>query len=188
VTVRTGAEDLRVETEQLAIVVTGAVGLGAPSLAALFGWLREKQHAQRERVEKDLDDLRDLLDQLLPLMFEHTQRLLAFERWVRDATTRRSHADAAPNLIETRRTLYAYNARLVIRLGRDHRLVTVLGHYLKDVDEAWSHVGQIHEEHDVFDADDAELAKRARLYWFTYEGVVDAAKAVVGTVTAEHGE
>lgn len=64
------------DTAQLAIITSGTVGLGAPSLTALFGWLREEQSAKRELIANDLDDLRTLLDGLLPLMFDHTNRLL----------------------------------------------------------------------------------------------------------------
>jgi hypothetical protein len=172
-----------VTTAELAIIVTGTVGLGAPALAAFFGWLREKQHAKRERVAKDLDDLRALLDELLPTMFDHTNRLLALEGWMRDQTIRRDREDPAPSTADTRRQMYASNARLVIRRGRDDVLVTSLGRYLKVTDEAKAELDTIYAENDVFDLSDEELEQRAHVYWQAYEDFGDTCKSVVGSVS-----
>ena len=171
------------ETEQLAIVVTGAVGILAPAVAAGFGWLREKQQARRERVAKDLDDLRALLDELMPLMYDHTQQLIALESWLQRDTFGLPRAKAAPPQGVLRRDLYALNARLVIRRGRDDVLVASLSAYLKVTDEALAEIHALRERGEPFDYNDERLEQRAHSYWRAYEAFGDTCKSVVGSVS-----
>jgi hypothetical protein len=170
-----------VTTAELAIVVTGAVGLGTPALSARFEAIREGRRAIRERVSKDLDELRSVLDELTAVMFEHTTALVAVERWMQRSTFGDTPSKPAPELRPSRKTLYTLNARLWIRLGRDDPLVRSLGSYLELVDRAVAEIEALWPKNEPFDYSDAQLDQRAGTYWAAYEAFVDAAQAAAGS-------
>lgn len=172
------------DTAQLAIVVSGAVGLGAPSITALFTHLRENRQAGREQAAKNLDDLRELLDDLLPMMFTHTSVLIRHELWMRDRTVTPSDpGPAPPPLDDSRRQLYTANVRLIIRRGREDRLTRALRQYLRLVDEGQAEIGKVWDTNDVFDQSDEQLAHRSSTYWDAYEAFADECTEVVGAET-----
>jgi hypothetical protein len=174
-------EDRWVDTADLAIIVTGVVGLGTPGLSALFQWRRDQGTAARVRSDKDLDELRGLLDELTATMYTHTMSLIALEAWMRQSTFGLSHAKSSPRVQTTRATLYTLNARLVIRRGRDDQLLKALGVYLKTTDDAIAEMDALWPKGEPFDYTDEQLEARARRYWHVYEGFVDACKAEVGS-------
>jgi len=169
----------------LAIIVTGAVGLGAPAIAQTFERFREKDRRKSARAEKTADELRGLLDALTGTMFEHTQLLVTLESWMRDSTIRpsgESPTGPGPDTRPTRRELYTLNGRLAIRRGRDDGLVKALGDYLKPTDEAIAEIERLWAHHEPFDCDDDALKDRASLYRQRYEDFVDAAKKFLDRV------
>ncbi len=169
------------DTADLAILVTGAVGLGTPALSALFQSRRDEGAAARMRSGKDLDELRSLLDELTATMYTHTTSLVALEVWMRQSTFGLPHAKSSPRVQTTRATLYTLNARLVIRRGRGDQLVKALGAYLKPTDDAIAEMDALWPKNEPFDYADEQLEEHARLYWHAYEGFVDACKAEVGS-------
>jgi hypothetical protein len=170
-----------VDTADLAILVTGAVGLGTPGLSALFQWRRDKGAAARARSDRDLDELRGLLDELTVTMHEHTTSLIALEGWMRRSTFGPPNAGTSPHVETTRATLYTLNARIVIRRGRDDQLVEALAAYLKPTDDAIAEMDALWPKNEPFDYTDKQLEERAHHYWHVYEGFVDACKAEVGS-------
>ena len=99
-----------------------------------------------------------------------------------DNSARRSRP-TAEMARSTRHKLYASNARLVVRRGREDRLVVALGRYLKPTDEAMVELEVINDDHDVLDVTDEQLAERAARYWSAYEAFADECKAVAGNLT-----
>jgi hypothetical protein len=170
----------RITTAEIAIVTTGAVGLGTPVLSAFFQLLRDKSAAKRDQRATDLNELRVLLDELTAVVYTHTTQLIELERWMQRSAFSLPNPEKAPETDPTRRELYTLNARLVIRRGRHDQLVKRLGSYLKLTDEAVAEIGSLWSKHEPFDYDDERLDARAHGYWAAYETFVDASKEVVG--------
>lgn len=175
------AESSVVDTAQLAIVVSGVVGIGSPIVAGVVGRANESQKTRRERAAHDVDDLREVLDGLLPVMFDHTNRVISLERSMQASAFGLLREEPAPETRASRRELYAANARLVVRRGRDDRLVRSLGDYLRVTDEAVAEIDQLWDAHEPFGYDDAQLGRRARSYWDAYEAFADMSTAVAGS-------
>jgi hypothetical protein len=166
-----------VTTAELAIVVTGTVGLGSPAIAHAFELIRERRRREGALAEKKADEMRSLLDSLTGTMFEHTGQLITLELWMSDsAMSRFSNNRPAPAVRSTRRELYTLNGRLVIRRGRQDELVTALRDYLRPTDEALAEIDASWEKAEFFYTE-KELNERASLYWQKYEDFVDTAKA-----------
>jgi len=170
-----------VSTAEVAILTTGAVGLGTPAIAAFFQWLRDKGAAAREREAKDLDELRALLDELSAACYRHATKLISLEKWMQRSFLSLPNPTKAPNTTGTRRELYTLNARLVIRRGRDDRLVKSLGNFLRRTDEAVKEIGDLWTANEPFDYDDDQLDQRAHSYWEAYERFVDESKEIAGS-------
>jgi hypothetical protein len=170
---------LRMGTPELAILTTGIVGLGAPSIAAFFQWLRDKGGAERERWSKDREELRTLVDELCAATYQHTLLLTSLEAWMHRSFLGLPNEKTGPSTGATRRELYTLNARLVVRRGREDDLVRILGAYLKLTDEAIKEIGDLWMANEPFDYGDEQLAVRAHEYWAAHEAFIDASKRLL---------
>lgn len=169
-------------TAELAILTTGVVGLGAPAIAAGAQWFLAGKTATRERRSRDLDELRELLDEITVVIHRHTKRVVAIEKWMQGSTFHLPHDEDAPDSRPTREKVELLDARLVIRRGRDDRvLVRALRKYLAVTDAALDQVERVWNEQEPFDYDDDVLTARADKYWDAYKDFVDASKGVAGS-------
>ncbi|MGV1047868.1 MAG: hypothetical protein ACOYD4_05005 [Solirubrobacterales bacterium] len=168
-------------TAELAIITTGAVGLGTPALSALFQARRESEAAARDQRAKDRDELRGLLDQTTAALHDRTERLTALESWMQRATFGLPKAKHAPKFEPDQRALLlTMEARLVIRRGRGDILVTALHEYLRLTDAALTEIDRRwNPDEEPFDYSDEQLADRALSYRQAFDHFVDRSKEVV---------
>lgn len=170
-------------TAEIAIVTTGAVGLASPAIAAGAQLLLADRTAQRERLSKDLDELRGLLDETTLALHRHTTDVVALEKWMQEfAFGLRRRTEEAPWTDATRQELYLLNARLIIRRGRnDEWLVRKLRECLELTDHAVEEIGSLWAAQEPFDYGDEQLQARANGYWSAYNDFVDVCKEIAGS-------
>lgn len=167
-------------TAELAILVSGTVGLGAPTISALFQKSRDKGVAQRERAARDRDELRALLDEIAAALDARTEQLVESEQWMRESFLHRSKSDEAPDVEPSKGThLSTLKARLVIRRGRRDTLTAAFEAYIDTTDQALEEIGSMWRNHEPFDFDDARLDERAARYRRALEVFLDRAKAIL---------
>lgn len=120
------------------LAVAGLSTIVTPWLTGRLEEKRESRRFLRERIVSDFDELRVLLDHA-------AEALNAYMFATRSLTGRYTFLDAMdmdvykPEMdanIDAREAIYALNRKLVIRLGREHPVVTKFGDALKLLDEA----------------------------------------------------
>jgi prefoldin subunit 5 len=122
----------------VSVAVSGAVGIGTPLLASRRESQQEERRFRNERLTKDLDELREVLDNAaegLSTYIDAARDLAA--RYAFDESNQLS--DFMPYLtasVDAKKASYVLNRRLVIRLGRGHYVVKAYGVGIRLLDEA----------------------------------------------------
>jgi hypothetical protein len=163
----------------VSVAVTGATAVAAP-LAS--GWLesrRESRRFERERITKDFDELRDLLDDIGVKLYTRTQEQTEWERAMADPRDPAPEG-AGAKAREGRIDLYHLNTRLVIRLGREHSATKAFGRSLRVIDETLARMDAIYEGGEPWEQLAEGQDQRWRSYWDAYERYTDAAQQLVG--------
>lgn len=167
-------------TAELAVLVSGAVGLGAPAIAAYFQRGRDRGAARREREASDRQELRSLLDETTATLHARTKQLISLEKWMQASFLHRPRPASAPSVEQSDSPLIAsLEARLVIRRGREDALVESFHSYLKVTDAALAEIGMLWDEGEPFDYDDDDLERRADRYRDAFAAFLDRAKRVL---------
>lgn len=128
------------DTTTVAIVglaATAATGIGGPYVS---GWLEGKHEERRyrhERLLRDFDGLRELLDDCADTINAYMEALSATE--TRFMFMRLPDVDSYNEpmgvLADAKRDAHTRNRKLVIRLGRTHTVVAAYGVCLRVLDE-----------------------------------------------------
>jgi hypothetical protein len=152
-------------SQDVGIIVTGAVALGVPVIAALWARSNQAKALQHDREVRDLAELRNLLDEAADLLAESASSALsvvAIRKWdellettegghLTDAATgRQRELHFARQQLGMRST--AMQDRIAMRLGRDasvtvlHRAALAVLRNLGDTDpfadrERWKSLG-----------------------------------------------
>jgi hypothetical protein len=168
-------------TAELAVLVSGAVGLGAPTISAAFQRSRDKDAVERDRETRDRDELRALLDETAAALHIRTEQLILLEQWMRASTLRLPKTDEHPEVeASTGPLLSTLEARLVIRRGRGDALVDAFTTYIELTDGALEEIDEGWARQEPFDFDDSQLEGRADRYRGAFEAFVDRAKETLG--------
>jgi hypothetical protein len=85
-----------------------------------------------------------------------------------------------PEFNKRRTELYQLNARLVIRLGREHPVTKAFGRCLRLTDETRARMDAMWESHESFEVLAFDQDQRWSTYWEAYERYTDAAQQLVG--------
>lgn len=125
------------------IIATATTGLGGPFVA---GWLASKREARsfgNERLQRDFDEIRGLLDQGAEALTKYANAVETLEaRFMFDRSTDlNSYLEAITDTATARTDAYAMHRRLVIRLGRTHAVSAAFSRCLNLWDEGGTHVG-----------------------------------------------
>lgn len=178
----------RVTTAELAIVVTGAVGLGSPAISSYFESRREQRRFENDRATRDVDELRLLLDraaqQLQDAGIERGGAYVAFMTQGPKIKQDENANEAVAKFVGELRKLSLIQEQLAIRVGKERdvyrhfhdalegllsvsgavRRVATIGDYTVDLSEA-----------------NTEMDAGTKRFEEGREAFVRAAQALVGT-------
>lgn len=165
------------------VIGSASTAIAVPLINAAFQASGDRRRSRQEREAKDLDELRMILDHAAQTAFEFTRLLVAFENLA--SQDYRPLGQKRQVLAERRMTLYTDNGRLVIRRGRNDRVVKAFGGWLESVDRVLAEFDRIwgpNGEPVIYS--DEELDRLAKEHWHAYEAFLDAAQALVGSTLA----
>jgi hypothetical protein len=182
-------------TAEVAIVVTGIVGLGSPALAAWREARREEVRFRRDRTSKEIDELRSTLVRADEAITQFIQAAAALSTKL-TLVHPKSPAEAMRHSFYTQE-LDAYapakkgaddaNRLLVILLGRDHGVVKAFERVMTVLDSTGTDAGIRIMERDAGKEKEEDWLKfvasaqsRAREWNEAHERFLDAATALVG--------
>jgi hypothetical protein len=125
-------------SQDLALIVTGAVALGVPVIAALWARSNQAKALEHDREVRDLAELRNLLDEAADLLAESASarlNVVAARRWDELLETTES-GDLTDTAAASQRKLHAARQdlamrstamqdRIAMRLGRDATVTVV---------------------------------------------------------------
>jgi hypothetical protein len=97
----------------VSVVVTGTTAIAVPVVNGVVESRREQRRFEHERITKDFDDLRDLLDEMTAKVYAHLRELSFYV----DPSRKDEAALAAEDRLKE---LHQLVSRLQIRLGRAH--------------------------------------------------------------------
>lgn len=167
--------------------MTGVTAVGVPVVNALAAAKADARRYRHERDARDLDELRDLLDEIALAIADYIGAAIALE------STHASISDREPPLIphaepalqsmrDAAARSHTLNRRLIIRLGRNHRAVTALGVALKRLDEAASAVTYALAVDQPREREEPAAMMDRRMSWYeAHERYLDAACDLVGS-------
>jgi hypothetical protein len=169
------------------VSVAGITALGTPLISAWVEDRRVEKRAARDRGEKDLDELRDLLDGaavVLEAARIATRKLTRLYRGD-DPGGASTRAEVRSELIEEGRRLSRLESRMAIRLGFEHPVTSACRdavERLRELDGLWGRwaglaAGAVLPWADEVDAEEAYVAAR--------DAFITAAQARVGAVEAQ---
>jgi hypothetical protein len=186
----------------VSVVVTGATAIAAPVVTGGLEARREQRRFARERITKDFDDLRTLLDDIGTKLYTYTHAHTELEQAYglplpeveriygpplpdEDEEEFRARVKAARTNLraeaETRKTkMYHLRTRLEIRLGREHPVAKTFEECLYQIDLALGWIDERSEISDDFGEMGRKAEERSRVYWDGYESYTDAAHELVG--------
>jgi len=128
------------DTTRVAIVgiaATALTGIGGPYVSGLLEGKREERRYRHERLLRDFDELRELLDSCAEAINAYIDALSATESrfMFMRLSDIASYTDAMGVLGDAKKEAYVRNRKLVIRLGRAHSVVEAYGVCLRVLDE-----------------------------------------------------
>jgi hypothetical protein len=163
----------------VSVVVTGATAITTPLVTGGLESRREQRRFERERITKDFDEIRDLLDKIGVKIYTHTLEQVALEDDHSDPSL--SPSPGAVGEADARREeLYHLNTRLVIRLGREHPVTKAFGRCLRAIDDTLGRMKALAVAQEGFEVLADNQQQRWGSYWKAYEGYTDAAQQLVG--------
>ncbi len=167
------------------IALWAVIATAATAIATVGGSLWENQRRFRQdRLAKDLDELRILLDDCAQAIFIYTQALQRTEkRYDESDTDDPDHYSKQLFYLRGRDETASYlNQRIVIRLGREHEVAEAFGAAIKPLYDAYTLLMTSIESRQM--AAHGETAKReqqAASRKQAYEAYLDAAHALVAS-------
>jgi hypothetical protein len=168
----------------VSVVVTGVTAIAVPFISAKAGQVKEEQHFRHERLIRDFDELRTLLDEVAESIARYIEAVGALES--SHSTARSTDVDQFGEQMlrfrEVRETMLQFKARLVIRLGRMHGVVAAFQHAFGLIDGAGMEVLAMITLEQPASPDALQLRPPERRKWFAaYEQYLDAASDLVGS-------
>lgn len=171
----------------VSVVVTGVTAVGVPVVNAVAAAKADARRYRHEREARDLDELRDLLDDAALSISGYIATAIALESAHGTVSDREPpllpHAEARLNAMrDAASQSHTLNRRLVIRLGREHRAVTALGLCLKRLDEAMGAVSTDLALDVPREKEDPVVLVARRMSWHeAHEHFLDVACELVGS-------
>jgi hypothetical protein len=166
------------------ILVTGITAILVPLITARAERSRTVQRFRQERLIRDFDELRSLLDEIAAEIPPYFNAVAAMEsrHTTSGSTDFGDYSDELSAYTEIREQLRRLRARLVIRLGRTHPVVSALQQAVDPIDLAGNEVVTMITLEEPPTKQLAEARPTRRQGWYLgYERYLDAAGELVGS-------
>lgn len=169
----------------VSVVATALTAIAVPLLTAVAAHRRERQRFRHERLIRDFDELRALLDEAAESIDPYIDAVASMESAHSTAQQDDDPLELMPKLApfqEARRHVRTLNGRLVIRLGREHPVVAAYQQAIEVVGKAGSEVATMIALEQPVSPELKTLRVERRMNWYAaYEGFLDAAVGLVGS-------
>lgn len=166
------------------VLVTGSTAILVPLITARAERARTEQSFRHERLIRDFDELRSLLDEAAEQIPAYLNAVASMEsRHTTSKSTEVAHyADEITTYREVRDEIRRLRARLIIRLGRTHAVVGSFQEAVDPIDQAGNEVMVMITLEQPATEELAELRPRPRGGWYRgYKRYLDAAAGLVGS-------
>lgn len=126
----------------IAVVVAGATSVAAPIIAARGQRRSDAARFAHERAMKDVDEIRELLDQIIAAIPQTIKRqgALRSKHNTSGSTDGRVYMDEVAAFTQAREDLIQLDARLLLRLGHEHPVRTALATTIEIISSAGNDV------------------------------------------------